>query len=508
MFVNLMRSNQRWLMIIFALVASISLIFLYSNRTQLDRSVSDKVGKIYGRTLTTEEVGRIERQLLTAEDLHLYELRNLVNADGMDESEAPINHLVLEHEANAMGIQPSADEVKDAEMKLPVFQGPGGFDPAKYASFVDDKLTPRGFSDTQLDELIRDSLQFAKLRQIVEAGVVLSSGDVRLAYEQHFSKTDASVVRFKAADYAAAVAEPTADEIKKYYDEQKDHLQQPERRKVQYVKFALDDGAKKLTGKARMDALKPNADHALELLEQLEDQKGKADFAAVTAAAKVPVQETAEFEEEQTVGLPEASIPGFVEAAFRLTAQDPNSDVPLEAPSAQMPDSYYDLHLATVVPQRQLTLDEAKPKIVAAIKDERARAALAAKAEEIRTKMADALKAGQNFADAAKGAGQTAQEVTPFSQADPLRSQPDASQLSEAAVELGNGELSKFVPTPDGGLLVYVRGREPVDEKLFDQQKDRVVAGMRQQKARAYFTEWLRDRREAANVQLDPRARG
>ena len=277
---------------------------------------------------------------------------------------------------------------------------------------------------------------------------------------------------------------------------------------MQYVKFALDDAQKKLTGKARLDALKPNADRAVDLLEQLEDQKGKADYAAVTAAAKVPVQETAEFEEEQTAGLLEASIPGFVEAAFKLTAQDPNSDVPLEAPSAQMPDSYYDLHLAAVVPQRQLTLDEAKPKIIAAIKDERARAALAAKAEEIRTKMADALKGGHNFADAAKDAGQTAQDVTPFSQAEPLRGQADASQLSEAAMELGNGELSKFVPTPDGGLLLYVRGREPVDEKLFDQQKDRVVMGMRQQKARAYFTEWLRDRREAANVQLDPRARG
>ena len=459
--------------------------------------------------MTTDELARVERQLDTARDLGLYELHNIVNAGGMDESDAPINDLVLQHEAGAFGIDPSNDEVKDAEMKLPVFQGQGGaFDPARYASFVDEKLTPRGFSDTQLDDLIRRNLQFSKLREIVEAGVTLSPADVRLAYEQRLSKTQASVVRFKAADFTAAAPEPTADEIKKNYDENKDRYQQPERRKVQYVKFALDDAQKKLIGKERMDALKPNADHALELLEQAEDQKGKAEFAALAAAAKAPVQETAEFEEGQTTGLPEAAISGFVEAAFRLTAQDPNSDVPLQAPSAQAPDTYYDLHLAAVVPQRELTLDEARPKIIAAIKDERARVALSAKAEEIRSKMADALKAGKSFADAAKDAGQPGQDVPDFSLAEPLRGLPDGAQVAEAATELGKGELSKFVPTTDGGLLVYVRARQPADERLFNVQEDRITAALRRQKASLYFSEWLRERREAANVQIDPRARG
>ena len=49
--------------------------------------------------------------------------------------------------------------------------------------------------------------------------------------------------------------------------------------------------ADKLSGKERMDALKPQADHALELLEQLEDQKGKTDFGAVAAAAKIRAHE-------------------------------------------------------------------------------------------------------------------------------------------------------------------------------------------------------------------------
>lgn len=509
MFVNLMRSNQRWLMILVSAVVIISFVVFYSNRTQLDRGVSDKIGKIYGRTLTTEELSRVERQLNVAGELGMYELLNLVHGSGMDQTEPPINHLVLQHEARALGIEPTADEVKDAEMKLPAFEGANGtFDPGKYAAFIDDRLTPRGFTDTQLDELVRHNLQFSRLRQIVEAGVAVSPADVRLAYEQRFSKTEASTVRLKIGDFAAKVAEPTEDEIKKYYDQQKDQFQQPERRKVQYVKFALDDEQKKLTGKERMDALKPQADHALEFLEKLEDQKGKADFGTVADGAKLPVQQTAEFEQNEPGNLTEAAIPGFVEAAFRLTTQEPNSDVPLQTPAGGPPEAYYDLHLAGVVAQRPLTLEEAKPKIITAVKDERARAALAARAEEIRVKIAEALKNGKSFADAAKDAGQAVQDINAFSQAEPLRGQADAAQIAETCVELGKGELSKFVTTPEGGFFVCVRSRQPVDEKRFDQQKERVAMSLRQQKARLLFSEWLRASREAADVQLATNVRG
>ena len=396
MFVNLMRSNQRWLMIIVSALVIISFVFFYSNRTQMDRGVSNQAGKIYGHSLTTDDLARVERQLQTAEDLRLYELVSLVTGNGMDGSDALVNHLVLQHEAQAYGIEPTADEIKDAEMKLPVFQGPNGeFDPTKYATFVDEKLTPRGFSDTQLDDLVRRNLQFAKLREIVDAGVVVSPADVRLAYEERFSKTDASVIRLKTADFTRGRCRTDGRRDQEVLRRAEGPFPAARAAQGAVREIRLGRCAEEAHGHGRkMDALKPNADHALEFLEQLEEQKGKADFSAVAANAKLPVQETPEFEENQTTGFPEASITGFVEAAFKLVPQDPNSDVPLQAPSAQLPDAYYDLHLAGVTPTRQLTLDEAKPKIVTAIKDERARAALTAKAEEIRTKLADALKGG------------------------------------------------------------------------------------------------------------------
>ncbi len=508
MFVNLMRSNQRWLMIIISVLVIISFIWFYSDRTRYDRIVSDKVGTIYGRSLSTTEYERIIRQLQTAEELGLTNIVQPELAGSRDPGEVVANHLVMRHQAEQLGIVPSDEEVKNAEMKLTPFQSAGGFDSTKYAQFVTDKLNPRGFSELQLDELVSTNLQFGKLRTLLDATVVLSPDELRTDYDQEYAKTDASVVRFKASDFAASI-NPTDDDIKKYYDDQKDKFQAPEKRRVQYVVFGLDDLQKKLYGKPRMDALKPQADAAAGLLEKLLDAKGKADFAAVVKEAGATLKETPEFEEGQRVDYPEATIPGFAAAAFHLTQRDPDSDVPLEVTSGRQPESYYVLHLASVTPSRPLTFDEAKPKVIAAIKDERARAALSAKAEEIRTKIAEALKAKNSFVGAAKEAGVAAEDVPEFSLAEPDYGMTgNASIIADTALDLSNGELSKFVATPDGGMLVYVRGRKPVDETKFNTVKDALTTNLEVQKKRFFFYEWLRSSREAAGVVMAQNLRG
>ena len=503
MFVNIMRSNQRWLMGIISVLVIISFIWFYSDRTQADRIVSDHVGTIYGRNLSNFEVERIGRQLRIAAELGLMNLVNRDVTDQRNELETIVNHLVIAHQAEEMGIYPSDAEVVEAEQKLPVFQGTNGqFDLDLYKQFVSEKLPPSGFSEDQMTELVRENLQFGKLRAIVDAPVVFSPVEARLAYEQEYAKTNASVVRLAQADFTAGAKEPTEDEIKKYYEDQKGQYIQPEKRKVAYAKFGLTDAQKKLVGKPKMDALQPLANGAVALLTDLLDNKGKADFAVTAAQANVPVKETPEFEQTQTAGLEEAGIPGFARAAFKLTKNDPDSDVPL-----QTPDGFYDLHLVSIVPARPLTLDEARPKVVAAIKEERVRAAVAAKAEEIRAKVADGLKAGRSFADAARDAGQTAQDIPGYSPAEPPQATPDGEAVAEATQELGAGELSKFVPTPSGGLLVYVRNREGIDEGKFEQQNERLGKRMEQQKAAYYFAAWLSAARNASNADIVPRSR-
>ena len=497
MIVNLMRTNQRWMMMIISILVIISFIWFFSNRAQYDRMGNDRVGSVYGRSLSNTDFERTIRQLRTAEDLGLSSLTAPEVFSPRDLISSAMNYIVLTHEASKLGIEPTDAEVDEASKKIPAFQAPGGggFDPVRYADFVDKKLGPRGFSDRQVDELVRADLQIGKLRQVVDAPELVSPVEVRLAYETAFTKTEASVIRLQKAAFAAAV-NPTEEDIKKYFDGQKNNLKHPEKRKISYVVFGLDETQSKLAGKERVEAMKPKAEAAEKFIEALADGKGKADFNALAAEAKTPVKESPEFEETALNG-PEASIPRFAETSFHLTKDEPNSDV-IDTPTA-----YYILHLASVTPEKPMTLDEARPKIIAALKDERAQVALAAKAEEIRTKIVAALKAGKPIAEAAKDAGETAQDLPAFSLAEPSNGFADAEEIRDAATELNAGELSKLVNTPDGGALVYVRTREGVDEKSFDEKKEMISNSLRMRKERYAFMEWLRAQREAANVHLD-----
>ena len=321
MIVNLMRSNQRWLMIVVSVLVLISFLYYFSNNTRLQRLGGDRAGTIYGHNLTIAELQRADRQLNTAGELGLTHVFAPELTQQVTLNDALVDQYVMQHQADAMGIFPTADEVDDAAQKIAAFRGAdGNYDPARKDEFISQKLNPRGFTEGQVIDLVRRDLQFAKLRQVLDSLVVVTPAEVRTQYEQGNAQTEASVLRFKNADFLAGT-DPAEDDIKKTYDAQKDQYQQPERRKVQYVRFGLDDAQKKLAGKERMEALTPLRDQAVSFLEKLSDAKGKEDFAAVAKAANLPVKETAEFEETQAP-VEEAGISGFAAAAFKLTPQD------------------------------------------------------------------------------------------------------------------------------------------------------------------------------------------
>ncbi len=511
MMVNLMRSNQRWLMIVVSALVLISFLYYFSASSRIDRTgASDRAGTIYGRPVSITELQRTDRQWRAAYELGLtHVVAPELQESARSENDVLINQLVMQHQAQAFGILPTDEEADEAAQALPVFRGANGqFDPEVKNTFVADHLNWRGMTEAQVLELVKRDLQYAKLRQVLDAAVFVTPQEVRTTFEQFFCHTEASVVRFKAADLPPT-PEPTDDDIKKAYDAGNGQYQQPEKRKVQYVRFALDDAQKKLTGRERMDVLKPLSDQAVAFLEKLNEAKGKEDFAALAQASGLAVKETGEFEEQDSAGLPEASIAGFAAAAFKLSPQDPDSPVPLRSP-LQNSDAFYVQHLSGVTPSRPLTLDEARPKIVAALKEENTRAAVTAHAEEVRTKIAEALKAGKSFADAAKDAGAAAQDLPGFALAEPppTNAPADLAVLEQATTELAVGDLSKFLPSADGGALAYVRGRSGVNEAQFDARKDVIALQLRRQKQKASFEEWLRASKQAADPRVLVQMRG
>jgi peptidyl-prolyl cis-trans isomerase D len=409
---------------------------------------------------------------------------------------------VLRHESQQLGIRPTRDEIVDAVRNLEAFRGPSGFDHVKYDEFAQNLLTPNGFTETDLEELAADQIRLNRIRQLISIGVTVPEAESKANYEQFYGKNIASVIRLRAGDFDKDV-KVTDDDIKKYYEAHKDELKTDEQRKVEFVKLGLTDEQKKLAGKERIDALQKLADRATDFTQGLLE-KG-ADFKQVAAKFQVPVQTTGEFSE----GKPDPQLnadPQVGETAFKLTQQEPNSD------PVQVQDGFYILHLAGINQPRPLTLEEAKPKIVDAIRTQRTREMVMNKGAKAAQDLKAALKTRVPFSTAIGQANLKAEKVEPFMLIEeiepktagekPKKEPADMESIKNVAAQLEPGEVSEFIPITDGGLIVYLEKREPPDPAKYEQTRASFDERDLKSKRQVVFYEWLNDRRRDAKVEL------
>ncbi len=502
---TILRKHRQWLMIVIAILA-IPFIFYFVQRPDYGAVHSDLFGRIYDRNISRIEFQRSVRLFNLARELGMFTLLQDLVAGANSENEAfnefAANRLILQHEAEKLGIHPTSSEVAEVVKTFRVFQGEGGFDLKKYTDFTQNVLPSLGFNEAQIEELAGDQLILSRIKQLIGNGVRVADSESRTNYEEAFGKMHVVVVRFHKEDFAKDINISDAD-VAKYYETHKAELKTDETRKVDFVNFALTDEQKKLKDKARIDVLQQLADKANDFTQALL-AKG-ADFKQVAAKFNAPVKETGEFSAAVPDPLLKAD-PQLAQTAFQLTNEQPTSD------AVQSADGFYIFHLAGITASRPVSLEEAKPKIVESLKQERVQQMLASKAAEARSKIAEKLKAGTPADKAIQDAGLKAEAIPTFSQMDdsPLQLQakkdkpeaPDLVSIKESTAELKAGEVSQFVPTADGGLIAVLEKREPIDEGDYAKQRPMLDSRMQDAMQRVVFYEWLRDRRRDANFQL------
>ena len=325
---------------------------------------------------------------------------------------------------------------------------------------------------------------------------------MRANFEQLYSKMEVSTVRFRSADFASQVQVSDPD-IAKYFDAHKAQLKTDQKRQVKFVSFGLNDEQKKLSGKQRIDVLQKLADTANDFTDALQ-AKG-ADFDAVVAKFKLTPKETGAFSQASPDPLL-AGTPALAQSAFVLTKEAPNGD------AIQASDGFYVEHLMKIEPARPLTLEEARPKIVEALKAERLQGLVAAKADAAAKQLREAMKGGKSVAEAAAQAGVKTEKIpafalvdnppgaAPAATPDPKKQTPDMQAIKEAVSEMSPGTASDLVPQPDGGLLVILEKREPLNAAQFAASRPFLESRALRNQRQVVLYEWLRERRRSAGV--------
>ncbi len=147
-----------------------------------------------------------------------------------------IDNMLLDQYAKKLGLAVSDDQIKDAIRKAPYFQTNGQFDNAKYLDLIGRMgYTADNFAQSMRQQLVNQQL----IQAFGESGFVLPSESQAMA-ALVLQERD---VRMATIDLKALQAKQNAgdDELKAYYDQNKNSFIAPEQVKVSYI--PLDAGS-------------------------------------------------------------------------------------------------------------------------------------------------------------------------------------------------------------------------------------------------------------------------
>jgi parvulin-like peptidyl-prolyl isomerase len=498
--IQIFRKNQRGLMLVVAVVTIIAFVFLY-NTTQLDELASIRNPTIYGKALTPEAIDRQVKNYQLTMALGQLDLLEKLGGTAQDQavaiSEFVWNLLVLQHQSRELGIQPTDDQVADRIKSIPIFQTSSQFDPVKYAAFVGEQLTPRGFTERQLEEVIRDTLRMEAIAEIVESPVTMGPQELETT-ARIFQPVTATYAKFQSNPDDPQAA-PTAEEIAQFHQQNQAALVAEESRTVRCAILELPEEPI-LEGKEKIDALQKLANAASEITEKL--TAADSDFAKSAKASGAKIKKLAAFHRSGEPAKPDAkqvlepdTMKAIAPAAFLLASPGQTSDV------LQSGDAFYILELVETSPARPLTLDEAKPRIEQALRSQKASQIFAAAANAAYNTLSAAIASGKSLEEAA-----TAQNLQ-IGKIDNLvpvgeSTSPEDQSLAAATLLLKDGELSKLEQAPWGAFAIQLNSRGPVDEKLFTERESEISESILRNKRDLLFAEWLRVGREAARITM------
>jgi peptidyl-prolyl cis-trans isomerase D len=252
---------------------------------------------------------------------------------------------------------------------------------------------------------------------------------------------------------------------------------------VEIVSFKPVEDQKKLSDDQKVAAMKPLAQQADAFAQAVLQNPGN--FDQIAKEKGLNVIRTDPF----TLDKPDKAIagdPALVRQAFNLTKENPVSDV-IEAP-----DGFWVIKLINIDASRPLTLAEAKDQIITAIKEQKAQAAIQAKANELRGKIDADMKKGVGFVQAAESAGAKVETPEPFSLADPGKNADIARLIAANGANPEPNETLKLLEDKAGAMLVHVLKIEPVDQQKYEEYKKTEFAAQNAGYERIAVREWLR----------------
>lgn len=406
-----------------------------------------------------------------------------------------IDQSLINREAQRLGLQVSDDELAHAIGSQSAFQVDGRFNLQKYAEVLQQNdLEPSTFERKTREQILTDTM-----RQMIVQAVQVSQNEVRSEFNRFGEKLSLAYIEFAYSDFSGQV-NPIRQQLIKYYDDNRDQFREPEQIKMEFIRYdPLVLGANQTPSPEDIEAnyernlntqfTHPEQVRARHILIAIAPEASPAQHAVAKAKAEEVLQQVKSGGDFAKLAQQYSDDPGtkdrggelgyfakgemvkpFEDAAFRLT--------PGQLTLVQSQYGYHVLQLEEIKKASQDTLEQAKAKIIAAIKQKMG-SDLAR--QDVEQDLAAALE-GRNLKQLAQKRGLVAVQTQYVSDQQTVKGVESDPKLLTEVFKFDKGDVRAITDT-SVPFLVRLLDRKPSEIPPFTNVEDKVRAAFVRQKA-------------------------
>ncbi len=495
----LRKQKRNWGITILLGIIIVVFIAFYGGSKYSDRGTAE-VAQVNGELITQAEFAlQYERALQRYRDL----LKGSLTPEmikGLNLKANLIEELIQRklalQEARHLGIVVSDDDLADHLARAPEFQIGGRFSKDRYLQVLQaNRLMPAQFEEEQRDQLI-----LQRLYGVILDSVHVTDAEVRDRYRFEQEKINLAYIKLPVADFVGEV-KLTDDDIKKYYERNRESLKEPLKVQVEYLAYPYAQFASavqvsdqeveeyykaNLDGKFRKPKevkvryislrVAPDADAS-----QRKAARERADRIVKEARGGKDFAELAKRESDDPTApkggdagwIVQGQIPADIDKVIFSLAKGAVSDV------VETPAGFQIFKAEDIKSAHTQTLKEAAGEITKILKTEKAKREAAKVADRDREK----ALAGAEFAKLAPESGAKL-EVTPLiSSGQTVPEVGDNQEFYKNAFSLSGKQISPIIEGKDAYYILRLKQRiEPTVPPL-ESVKARIEKSLKESKA-------------------------
>jgi hypothetical protein len=529
--IGTIRKHSKWLWWIIAGLTIISFIYWGVGPSARNGGIggSGGYGALYGHQITQQEYINARNEFYL-----FYWFRNNEwpgrnpNIKEQDLEEQIYLRLMLTKKADALGIYVTDEAAAASADGLLRSLGRNG-QSVPIQAFVKQVLQPEGLTAADFERFSHDDVAIQQLIQTLGlSGALVTPQEASAAYQREHQEVSAQVVFLSASNFVSQVAVTPAI-VAQFYTNYLAQYRLPDRVQVNCVEFNLTN----FLAQSRAEWARTNLDENVnatfqqygmgefpdaktpdeakaKIRELLVRQRALADarteandfatavfnlnplradnLAAVAKQKGLPVRLTAPF--ARLYGPEEFSAPpAFTKSAFALTPDDPLAG-PIPGSTA-----VYVIALDKQLPSEIPSLDQIRDRVTQDYRMAQATMIAQHAGTNFAPALSSQLMAGHSFASACIAAGLHPEVLPQFSlstqELPELGNRASITQLKQATFATPTGHAGGFEETEDGGFIVYVQSRLPVDQTAMSADLPQFTAGLRRARGNEAFNQWI-----------------